>query len=97
MGSLSFNKMIVEIIDEAGENITVGEKDLDISSPVVGGLSETIPYTLDLEKIFDPADYEKYDSFLPLYQDLLQDKTHTLRLTITGSNNSSLTARINYN
>ena len=99
MGNLSFHKMIVEIIDKDGKNITVGEKDLDISSPVVGGLSETINYTLDLEKIFNPAEYgyKTGVSFTKFYNEFLQGKTHTLRITVTGSNNSSLTTQIKYN
>ena len=100
IGNISLTNMIVEIIDEDGETIPVGEKELDINSPVIGGISETVSYTLDLRSVFDPAEYDGYNSdtaFSEFYNGYLEGKTHKLRLTVTGSNNTSLTAQINYN
>ena len=100
IGNISLTNMIVEIIDEDGETIPVGEKELDINSPVIGGISDTVSYTLDLRSVFDPAEYDGYNSdtaFSEFYNGYLEGKTHKLRLTVTGSNNTSLTAQINYN
>jgi len=98
LGSLSLDNLIVEVIDQNDEVIFDEKKEIDLSSPlIVGGFSDSVTYTLDLKKVFDLSDYDEYLSFSELYSGLLQDKRHTLRITVTGSNNSSLTARIIYN
>jgi archaellin len=98
LGSITLDKMIIEVLDEEDEVIFKYSEDLNISDQfIVGGFSESVNYTLDLENIFDPEDYGSYDSFSDFYNDVLLDKTHTLRITVTGSNNSSLTTKIIYN
>ena len=98
LGSINLNKMIVEVINEDDESIYKDEKSIDISNQfIVGGFSKEVDYTLDLKKIFKLSDYDSYDTFPLLYQGLLKGKTHTLRITVTGSNNTSLTAQIKYN
>jgi hypothetical protein len=99
-GSLSLNNLIIEVIDENDEIIFDDKKEIDITFPVIGEHSKTENYTLDLEKIFTPEEFDEYNSdetFAEFYRRVLQDESHTLRLTVTGSNDSSLTARINYN
>ena len=99
-GSLSLNNLIIEVIDENDEIIFDEEKEVNITLPVIGEHSKTVEYTLDLKKIFTPEEYDEYNSdetFEEFYLRLLQDESHTLRLTVTGSNDSSLTAQINYN
>ena len=99
LGSISLDNLIIEVIDENDEIIFKEQKEIDVSAPfIVGGFSDTVDYTLDLEKIFDPADYS-YDSdqsFSLFYSEFLAGKTHTLRMTVTGSNNTSFTAQIKY-
>ncbi len=98
LGNITLDTLIIEIIDENDEILFDDTKDLNISEQfIVGGFSEDITYTLDLEKIYNSGDYNsEYASFSSFYNDFLEGKTHTLRLTITGSNNTSLTAQINY-
>lgn len=98
-GSLSLNNLIIEVIDENDEVIYDHEKEIDITLPVIGEHSETENYTLDLKKIFTPEEFDEYNSdetFAEFYVRVLQNKSHRLRLTVTGSNDSSLTAQINY-
>lgn len=100
LGSISLNKMIVEVIDQDDQRIFSEEKDIDISAPlIVGGFSDTVSYTLDLEKIFELSDYgyQADEAFSVLYTEVLQGKTHSLRVSLTGSNNTALTAQIIYN
>lgn len=101
IGNISLNNLIIEVIDENNENIFKDEKSIDISDQfIVGGFSDTVSYTLDLRSVFDPAEYDGYNSdtaFSEFYNGYLEGKTHKLRLTVTGSNNTSLTAQINYN
>jgi archaellin len=98
LGSITLDKMIIEVLDEKDETIFRYSEDLNISDQfIVGGFSESVNYTLDLENIFSPEDYGSYDSFSDFYIDILQGKRHTLRITVTGSDNSSLTTKIIYN
>ncbi len=100
-GSLSLDNMIIEVIDENDDVIFDEEKEIDVSSPVIGGITKTVSYNLDLKDVFDPAEYDGYSSdtdFTEFYNKYLkdQDKEHTLRITVTGSNNTTLTVDIIY-
>jgi hypothetical protein len=98
LGNISLDQLIVEVIDEDGQNIFRDTKDIDISEQfIIGGFSKTESYTLDLENVFKLSDYDNYTTFPELYDRLLKNKSHKLRLTVTGSNDSSLTVQINYN
>ena len=96
---LSLKNVDLIVYNKNNENIFKDEKSIDISDQfIVGGFSDTVSYTLDLEDIYNSGDYNSdYASFSTFYTEFLQGNTHTLRLTVTGSNNTSLTAQINYN
>ena len=99
-GSLSLNNLIIEVIDQKDKVIFDDTKEIDIIFPVIGEHSKTENYTLDLKKIFTPEEFDEYnsdDTFEEFYLRVLQNNSHTLRLTVTGSNDSSLTAKIKYN
>lgn len=97
IGSISLDKMIVEVFNQNNEVIFYDQKDIDISDQsIVGGFSDTVDYTLDLEKIFNPADYGSYVSFASFYNDVLAGKEHSLNITVTGSSTISLITRIIY-
>lgn len=99
IGNISLNQMIVEVIDENDEPIFNDEKDINISDQfIIGGFSKSESYTLDLKKIFNPTDYGySSEAFSLFYTGILEGKSHTLRITVTGSDNTSLTTQINYN
>ncbi|MFP4198712.1 MAG: hypothetical protein ACLFSO_03855, partial [Halanaerobium sp.] len=100
-GSLSLDNMIIKVIDENDDVIFDEEKEIDVSSSVIEGITKTVSYNLDLKDVFDPAEYDDYSSdtdFTEFYNKYLkdQDKEHTLRITVTGSNNTTLTVDIIY-
>ncbi|TDQ01739.1 hypothetical protein C7957_103146 [Halanaerobium saccharolyticum] len=99
IGNIDLNKMIIEIIDQNGEIIFTDKKDINITDQfIIGGLSETENYTLDLEKIFDPTKYGYTSNvdFLVFYNEVLKGRSHSLNITVTGSNTTSLKTEVIY-
>jgi hypothetical protein len=96
MGSLSLDNMILEVLDDQDQVIFEREKTIDISSPVIGGVTKTESFTLDLKNIFSSY-FNSDEEFIEFYRQKLAGETHTLRITVTGSKHSSQTAPINYN
>lgn len=101
LGEITLENYIVEVIDQDGEVIFTDQDSLDISDQlIVGGITETQSYTLNLEDVYQSTlNKEGYDpaNISLFYQEVLKGQKHSLKISVTGSINPTVKTDIIFN
>ena len=100
IGNITLDEYAVIITDQNGNDIYNKLYKLNLGDPfIVGGISETKTFTLDLEEIYktEYSDFNSGSTFEDFYDQELKGKNLKLKIAISGSINPTLETNIYLN